>query len=139
MSCTFLHVAAVRVGLVGCLGLCLSLSACQESKAVRTTEIFGKISLDGTPLPTGTILLEPESGPGAPVVGEIREGEFRLKSEIGPKKVSIMSNRDTGKTGQYGEPVIEQIVPVKFNQKSTLTTEVPLSGPAEINFDLKSK
>lgn len=102
-------------------------------------EVSGTATMDGTPLPSGDIVLDPVDGIGPSASGRIVDGKFELMAAAGSKRVDIRGVRETGKTGLYGEAEVESIVPAKYNVNSELTTEVKDDGPTTMTFDLKSK
>jgi len=102
-------------------------------------KVSGTATLDGTPLPTGDIVLDPTDGIGPSAAGRIVDGKFELKATSGPKRVDVRAMRETGQPGLYGEAEVEPIIPPKYNTNSELTTEVKADGPNTMTLDLKSK
>lgn len=114
------------------LGLCLLLTGCS-----RTPIIEGTVTLDGTPIDGGAILLQPLAGTqGANVGGDITAGKVRLAgpsaAAIGKHRVEIRWVRKTGRmvpipTDPHGPERMEEIgetVPERYNAQSTLEIEV---------------
>lgn len=114
--------------------------------------VYGKVTLDGTPLARGVISFDPEGGStGAqPVGGVVTDGSYSIDSAAGPTpgkyKVSIRSaSTETpddangpGPSSPRKKPAADPI-PERYNAKSTLTAEVQASGSTSADFALTSK
>lgn len=121
---------SIGLGMTGCFGGGESLP--------ELTEVTGSISLDGSPLPGASVVFLPEEGGSA----------FAMTDEDG--KFELMYNRDTSGAvpGSYKvtvskekdpkEPGME-LIPEKYNEKSTLTAEVKPDVENDFQFDLTSK
>jgi hypothetical protein len=112
---------------------CLLLSGCFASTPI----VEGTVTLDGTPIDGGGILLHPvNSSTGANVGRDITAGKFRFAGSsspaVGKHRVVIHWVRKTGRmvpvpTNPNGPERIEEIddtVPAKYNTQSTLEVEV---------------
>lgn len=99
--------------------------------------VTGTVTLNGKPLQSGSIVLDPKDGKGKPVGGGIENGSFTLDAPLGEKIVRISAMKSTGKKDQYGEDVTESLIPEKFNRLSELTETVKESDN-NFTFDLKS-
>jgi len=100
---------------------------------------MGTVTLDGAPLPQGSIVFDSADGAGGSSIGEIIDGKFTCLSELGRKHVRISSSRETDQLGPYGEKIIEEVIPPKFNSKSTLTAEITSETASQLKFELTSK
>jgi hypothetical protein len=109
--------------------------------------VYGKVTLDGTPVAKGTISLAPlESGPSA--AGEIVDGQYSIGPAKGPLpgqyKVSISAMTPTGKqekdpdTGETWE-VMRESIPERYNSRTELIMEVKADGDNEFDYALSSK
>ncbi len=89
----------------------------------KTSSVTGKITLDGKPLPGGTIIFYP-AGDDQFVGTKIKEdGSFKLdRVPVGKHKVAIESKG----------------VPARYGSKSALVVEVK-EGANQFDFDLRSK
>lgn len=117
-------------------------------------EVSGNITVDGIPVPTGTIGFLPDGVDGPAAGGQITDGSYKIKASqgptAGPHKVEIRGFRESGKpvaTGIDGTTVgpsavantekIQMYVPEKYNSKTTLKFDVE-PGKNEKDFELKS-
>ncbi len=111
--------------------------------------IAGKVTLDGSPLPGGTIEFQPATG-GPPQIGpggsEIRDGSYRIDASeglvAGRYKVLIFSGgpsttRDTAPSepGAQARPPRE-LIPARYNTATTLTAEVSKDKSNQFNFEI---
>lgn len=115
------------------------LSGC--APAVSTVAIKGKVTLDGQPLEKGDILFthsDPQFGQEA---GTIVNGEYTASVHPGANKVSIRATREVpGKFGPMGtEPLLEDIIPAKYNSATTLNIDVTKEKKDGYDFALESK
>jgi hypothetical protein len=110
--------------------------------------ISGTVTLDGQPLPEGSIQFDPvERALGTTVAtGGIKDGKYSIERKLGPVpgkyKVSI-SSIPAIKIGPNEEPGPRpkqdpEKIPAQYNTKSTLTKEIT-DGLAPIDFELKSQ
>jgi len=112
--------------------------------------ISGTVTLDGQPLPKGTIQFRPASQEATAAVGMIDDGRFAIpRSEglvPGKYKVQIASREDSGGPLAGGElpgaPDVSKkkpaaLIPARYNTKTELTAEVKSGGPNDFPFDLK--
>jgi hypothetical protein len=108
--------------------------------------VAGTVTLDGAPLPEGTIQLDPLEGvKGATTLGEIVDGKYSIDRAGGPvpgkHKVKISSHAPVKlKEGEQpgGTPKLKpETVPAQYNTEWKLETDVPASGSSELDFALK--
>lgn len=117
------------------IALCILATAtgCRRSDTISLT---GQITLDGTALPTGNIVLIPMNKNSGPSVGcAIVEGCYSIPSDRGPLRgvkyrVEIRSIDPTSGSksdplsgGRY--PVFRDRVPATFNSQSQLELAIP--------------
>jgi hypothetical protein len=132
--------------LWGC-SLLLALAGCGGDSIERTV-VKGKVTFDGQPLATGTILFVPEQGTvGAPVQCKIENGEFSSAGQtsdkrgavVGPNKVEITAYKESGKQIKNPDGVMEaeviQYIPAKYNTKTELIKSIS-SGINDYSFNL---
>lgn len=116
--------------------------------------VWGKVTLDGAPLPSGIISFDPAGGSAGavPAGGIILGGSYNIERANGPTpgtyRVSIRSTEPDDGTvsdeapGASNEmrkgPPFKDPIPPEYNSKSTLTAEIG-ARTTEANFDLKSK
>lgn len=125
------------------LGLFL-LCGCGDSDTVKRVPVSGTVTLDGEPLPEGEIVLRPANGPGATDGGKIENGAFSFEVTPGSKSIEITAWREIPgsyqqlETGESGSSR-EQYVPSEYNEKTTLTADIPESGlESPLTFELKT-
>jgi len=131
---------AMKLRNVLCAGLILlgiSQGCGSSEDGPVMAPVKGKVTIDGTPIPKGDIVLEPVDGKGRAAAGVIQEGSFEFSSPVGKKKVMIFASRKTGAKGDFGEDVMESYIPEKYNTNSELTGEVTSGAENEFTFDLK--
>lgn len=126
--------------------LLLLAAGCGESDVSREA-VSGTVTLDGKPLPQGSILFTP-LGEGPSAGGEIVDGRYTLPQHLGagPGKyrVELNSWRPTGRithdeaTGMDDEHLIS-IIPKRYNQRSELEVEIQSDGKNSFDFELESK
>jgi hypothetical protein len=114
--------------------------------------VSGTVTLDGQPLANGTIQFSPTTeggGPTAPSGGgaKIEDGQFSIPRAsglvAGNYKTSISSagKRDRTKPAVPGKPagLAKELVPAKYNAKTTLTAEIKKGGSYDLKYDLQSQ
>jgi hypothetical protein len=110
----------------------------------RQSTVSGQVTLDGTPLASGTIAFVPADGATASAETLIKDGSYSLPMPPGSKRVQISATKVIGKRvvyeGDPNSPVIdnlEQIIPPQYNAATTLSFEAK-AGSARQNFSLTS-
>jgi hypothetical protein len=106
--------------------------------------VHGKVTLDGQPLASGTIVTLPPAGRGA--TGIIQNGEFDLKTSgkegavPGTHKVSISATEQPQGAGPEA-PVGKSLVPDKYSNpdSSGLTIDVKAGQTVTPTLELKSQ
>jgi hypothetical protein len=130
--------SGLRMGLAGlALGLALAVVGCGGSAQT----ISGTVTLDNAPVEDGHIAFVPE-GRGTSAGGTISKGKYSCQVPRGKYRVEINASKmmplPPGQKGMYGDKEeMRQYIPEKYNNKSELTADV--TGPATLNYDLKSK
>lgn len=125
--------------------LTISISGCGGGNSAGLLSISGQITLDGQALPDATVTFISDSGQIS--AGKTDEqGKYKLVSGTGETgaapgqyRVEISASQAVeGKVDSEGEKILEQVVPDKYNQKTTLTAD--LSAPRDdLDFSLESK
>ncbi len=119
--------------------LVLLLAGC--GGAPPRVHVWGTVTLDGTPIPEGTIEFTPLPGTAGPSTGAgIVDGAYDIPATHGPYalgqyEVRIVAMRATGKTvanifpgGNASLPIAENYVPARYNTATTLHVDIPSSG-----------
>jgi len=132
----------MRLQLLSCC-LLFGLGCSPAATGPAEYPVTGTVTLDGAPIAEGRILFR-KIGDGDRGFGaEIKDGKYSLNSEAGKVKIEITAARPVpGKFHSPNgtpEPVMEAIVPAKYNSKTTLEAEVKPSSDNTIPFELTSK
>ncbi len=133
-----------RAGLF-CVAILAAVSAngCRDAGGPRGS-VEGKVTFDGTPVERGTISFLPTAGTVGPATyATIENGCYAVTAENrgpvpGKQRVQIEAFRDLGKKHRDGDPLLEQVIPQKYNTASTLVVEI-VQGRNTHDFDLTSK
>jgi hypothetical protein len=110
------------------VAVCLWAMGCGSAASVSTVE--GIVTVDGAPVPAGTISFTPlESGGAQAVSVDIREGKYR-SAEVPRGKLLVHINAfvDTGeKFYEFGiaYPKMKNLVPEKYQMGIEFTVEEP--------------
>lgn len=106
--------------------------------------VSGKVTFNGEPVHGGTISFVPENDKNRPAGGPIENGAYSVPEEKGPNagkyRVLIYWNKPTGEqvldaedTGEM-VPVVEQVIPARYNDSTELTVEVKSGGQNVFDF-----
>jgi len=123
--------------------LAVSTPGCRDSDAQRGT-VEGTVTFNGTAVERGTISFIPTAGTRGPATyAAIENGKYSVTARnrgpvVGKHKVQIEAFRDMGKKHPTGAPLLEQVIPKKYNSQTTLVVAVA-EGQNRHDFDLKSK
>jgi hypothetical protein len=141
----FMHPARVVLGLCGLAGL---VAGCGGGpKLPPMAPVSGSVTLDGKPLPQGTVQFVPNAAQGtagAPAVGSIGpDGRYTLQTAghdgaiVGHHKVRVDARR-TPK--DYMDTMPPSLIPAKYNDPDTsgLVVEVKGGEKNQIPLELKS-
>lgn len=104
--------------------------------------LSGKVTLNGQPVPSGSIRFTPIDGNSSSASCLIRDGSYQAKIPVNTHRVVISSPQVVG--GKPGSnPTtddgvqVKQAIPKQYNDASTLTVTVE-PGKTEYDFDLKN-
>ncbi|WP_146118549.1 hypothetical protein [Blastopirellula marina] len=107
-------------------------------------EMTGKVTLNGQPLPEGTITIEATDDMGGVDGGMITNGEYKVMTTPGDKLVKINATKVVGQKKTYNTPdspmedIVQEIIPPKYNQKSELNVTVKEDATSH-DFTLEGK
>ncbi|MFW5693097.1 MAG: hypothetical protein ACOCWL_02675 [Thermoguttaceae bacterium] len=113
-----------------------------------TAQVSGTVTLDGTPLPRGTVQFVPDASQGTqgpPAVGNIGpDGRYTLQTAgvrgalIGHHKVRVEARAEPKNEMDTLPP---SLIPERYNSEQTsgLTVEVTAEGRNEHNLELTSR
>jgi hypothetical protein len=132
---------AANITWAGALRLVFAVGFVGCSNA-KFGEVSGQVTLDGKPLPQVAVRFEDERG-SATIARTDQNGNYVLRytvhqigAPVGKHKVTIFT--PAPETEGTGERAKAELVPAKYNRKSTLTQEIK-RGSQTINFELTSK
>src|SRR5262245_48270388 len=115
----------------------LAAASCSPENPLLT--ISGSVTLDGVPLPEGDIVFTPADPRFGSEGAKIKDGTYQAGVRKGTSKVQIRATRPVpGKKGPMGEQLIEDYIPAKYNDATTLTIEAA-GSQLKHDFALKSK
>ena len=114
--------------------------------------VYGSVTLDGAPLPSGLISFDPAEGTagGVSAGGVITDGKYNIPGDQGPTPGTYrVSIRSAGADDEGFDPnaapgeapkrkTVKDPIPAQYNTKSTLTAEVKAQA-TQADFELKSK
>jgi hypothetical protein len=111
--------------------------------------VSGRVTLDGTPVTSGTIQFIPDGHgdrPTSAASAEIVAGNYSIARAggpvPGPYKVIISGSQVPGVAAPAEppgstSPLAPELIPAEYNAKTKLTVEVKAGGPNAFPFDLK--
>ncbi|MCA9132707.1 MAG: carboxypeptidase regulatory-like domain-containing protein [Planctomycetales bacterium] len=121
----------------------LFLTGCGSDDGMNRKAISGKITVDGKPIPNGSINFEPlfQGGLGSGAV--ISDGTYSIAKKDGlpPGKYRVKATGDDGENFAVSEgmmpgdeimPPKKQLVPPKWSEE----IEIKEEGPFEFDFDI---
>jgi len=133
----------LALAVIACSGLIASVG-CGGPAA---PSLKGKVTLDGAPVTSGSIVFLPEASEGRKAAAAIEDGNYTIPAEEGLKpgkyRVEVSWHKPTGRKMPSADPGItmdetKEAIPARFNTESTLTAEFA-AGEATKDFALTSK
>ena len=129
------------------------MAGCSGSRDELPREpVSGTVMMDGQPLAEGAIQFTPAAGSGGPAISytaPIDNGEFSIPRADGlvpgSYKVSISAvpvKRDTrieATIGKKKATPFKELIPAKYNSKTTLTEEIKRGGASGLKYEIQSK
>ena len=118
-----------------------------------TIPVWGKITLNGTPLATGDIEFSSKQAGGIRRGSMITKGDYRtapmqglIPGEYVVKIFSVAAgtsgpsaNSMPGDDDGLGPAASRDLIPAKYNMRSNVLVNVTAEGPNEFNFDIPAK
>ncbi|MCC9607618.1 hypothetical protein LOC68_11835 [Blastopirellula sp. JC732] len=127
---------------IAALILVVSAIGCTPAGQAKVP-IQGVVTLDGTPLPDGSIYLRRTDGEFFSV--DIADGKFSGEAMPGEYRIEISAIReekpDPTAVAMYGADAPKRqmnYIPAKYNSDSTLSAKVGDSGAGDLKFELSS-
>ncbi|WP_417391301.1 hypothetical protein [Gimesia sp.] len=146
-----LHVSRSTVFLLTLSAWMLSGCSGVSKDGLERASVSGTVSLDGEPLPEGSIQFIPDIDAtgqrihGKAVQAVITNGVYSLEAAQGPvvgaNKILINATRKTGKFQNFDgvkTEIMQQYIPAKYNADSTLRYEVK-AGKNTADFSLQTR
>jgi hypothetical protein len=126
-------VASLVAGLAFAFPALLS-TGCGPTDAQKIT-IQGRVTLDGVPLPQGSVIFIPSDPALGAAGGRIAEGVLTVTTFKGPHKVEVYAEKQVTRPVPPGAPPeagisFVSIIPKRYNEKTTLTFDVQSSTDA---------
>jgi hypothetical protein len=129
------------------------LSGCGGGDGLPRERVWGKVTLDGKPLATGSIEFLPEGAgdsknPAISAGATIADGVYDIPRAMGltPNKYTVsITSAAGGAAAPANEPPgpalapAKEAIPAMYNKFSKLTAEVKPGAENVFNFDLSSK
>jgi hypothetical protein len=111
---------------------------CAKATGPSKVPVAGTVSLDGKPLPTGTIYFKTVAT-GDIDAFPIKDGQFQGQTLAGLRRVevSVLATKTMELNGMKNEVKVDSI-PARYNVNSELTATVDPAGTKTLSFDLKS-
>lgn len=131
-----------RLAASSAIALSLGLVGCGES--VDTVTVKGTVTVDGEPVPKGTISFMSKDGSSVAGGGTIKDGAYEAQTPPGDKWVMVLATKVVRQEPMYaGQPdspmqdVTEQITSPVYNAAHQTPLEAKIDGPKEgLNFEL---
>ncbi|AGA24981.1 hypothetical protein [Singulisphaera acidiphila] len=138
-------------GLVGAklvrgvaLAVALVMVGCADEGPARQP-VSGIITLDGKPLPSGSVTFAPLDGATA-ATAEVRDGTYQIARSVGPApgryQVEINAVKPTGKRIKHPDlptetiDEVRNVIPAHYNVRTQLAIVVTSDGDNAFPFDL---
>ncbi len=120
----------------------LTTFGCAEKKDEVT--VSGKITIDGEPIPLGTVTFVATDGGTPTGGGAIKDGEYTASVPLGEKTVLVIGNRPAGQEPEYQDvpdsPMrdkYEMITPEAYNAKHLTPLKASIRESKNgLNFEL---
>lgn len=120
---------------------------CSSEELVHEVDVSGTVTIDGNPIPKGSITFLAADGKAPAGGGVIKEGKYRAKVPPGEKIVLVQGNKLVGQEREFADKpnstmrdVYERITPAGYNAKevSPLTATIPDEPQTNLDFELTS-
>lgn len=128
--------------LIFCLAVCfcLFLTGCGFRNGNSEITVTGEVKYEESPIESGRIFFRHIDGDQRGAAGEIKNGQYSLRTAPGKVRVEVVASRPIpGKFDHSNgtpEQVGEMYIPKKFNTDSKLTAEVTPGRANSISFNL---
>jgi hypothetical protein len=133
---------------LACAGVALAAAGCG---GVERVPLNGDVTLDGQPLPDGSIVFLPAGGQGGPkAVGRIVQGKYSIPADEGPSpgalRVEIFGtaqpvyalDEPQEHVAHLAEPLPNEPLPAEYNVQSQLSADAQRGAENRFDFALQS-
>lgn len=127
------------------------VSGCGPS-GIKRMAVEGRITVDGAPLKSGSILFIPQGDVRGPTSGgRVIDGQFRIESERGPTagmhRIEIRADDKLpddltaphSYTTHDGFKPPKNRIPARYNARSNLVVKIRADGKSDVDFELSTK
>lgn len=120
---------------------CCAVSTIAGCGKANVGTVSGTVIVDGSPAKSGSIAFFPVNKKSPTAGAEIHDGEYLARVPLGTSKVEIRVSKVVGQKKLYNtpnspiRPVLEESLPAKYNDESTLTLDVQ-SGANKQDYQL---
>ena len=113
------HALNVGVRLQACLLACVILSGCWGGRTDGKVLVTGTVTLDGTPLPRGSVLFRPKTGDGGS--GPVKSaGRFSVTLLPGEYQLLVRCDDGSATISEQGEYVPgKSLIPERYGDAAT--------------------
>jgi hypothetical protein len=120
------------------VGLMAAALGCTGGNMPRRFDVTGTVTLNGQPLPEGSVRFQPTGTGGRPEGASIRDGRFSLQAVEGSYHVVISVPRPVEPKRVLKDmgPSFVEALPARYNTATTLTADVKPEGPNDFLFEL---
>lgn len=119
---------------------------CSSGSSVHQVDVTGKVTIDGEPVPRGTITFVAEDGQTPTGGGIIEEGNYIAKVPPGDKIVMVLGNKLVGQEPEFDTPgsamrnVYETVTPPAYNAEHLTPLRATITESQEnLDFELSKK
>lgn len=127
--------------------LLLAGVGCSSEDLVHEVEVSGSATIDGKPIPNGSITFLAADGKTPAGGGGIKDGKYTARVPPGEKIVLVQGNKLVGQKPEFpGMPdsamqdVYERVTPMAYNAQSATPLKATIKDEPEqqVDFELKS-
>jgi len=130
-------------------GTALTLSAlcgCSSERGYEEVDVAGAATVDGEPIPAGSIMFISTDAQSPSGGGVIKDGRYVAKVPPGEKKVLIVGTKVVGQEPLYDTPdsptrdKLQTLTPPAYNAEHLTPLTATITEPTEtLDFDVKTK
>jgi hypothetical protein len=122
----------------------LATSAGCGQKGADTVKVSGKVTIDGEPIPMGTISFFAADGKAPTAGGAIKDGTYTAEVPPGEKNVVVLGNKQVGEEKVFPDkadsptrPKLETLTPLAYNAANTTPLKASVTAAkSDLDFQL---